>query len=333
MNHQDQNQKQSKSSGSRRVILRLVIWGVVLVLLLGSFITLMLGGNLFGLRFDQLKLVSCGTDYWYDDSGYEVGNTDVAEAIRELSVDWLDGGVTVTSDPALETLTVREKTQDGDAPDDDNALRWKLSGGKLTVRAYKPRKIAVGTNGMHKELEIVIPTAWLAELRSIKLNTVSGDVSLRLEETDAQLDSLDVDTVSGAVELNCAAKEASVDTTSGNITLDGRFDELSVDTVSGKISLEGYADELELDSTSGNMTVTLYRAARKLEADTVSGNLILTLPADTAGFTATLDSVSGDVEIQEFAITHSKHTYTFGDGSMQIEMDSTSGDLTIRKGS
>lgn len=320
-----------KKNGKASVILRIVIWSVVLVLLLGIFISLMVGGNVFGIRFSGLRLSGCGTDYYYDDTGYEVGNTDIAEAIRELSIDWLDGQVTVKSDPSLDALTVRELDRDGDTPDDENALRWKLSGGKLTVRVYKPRKVYAGAKDMNKTLEVCIPEAWLADLRIVSIDSVSGDIDLALDTAET-LDKLDVDTVSGVIELTCNARDASLDSTSGNVTLNGDFGDVSVDTVSGKIFLTGAADELELESTSGNMTVTLSRAARELEADTVSGKLTLTLPADIVGFTADMDSVSGDVEINDFATTSKKHTYTYGDGSMQIKMDSTSGDLIIRKG-
>ncbi len=68
-----------------------------------------------------------------------------------------------------------------------------------------------------------------------------------------------------------------------------------------------------------------------LEFDTTSGDLILTLPADHAGFTARLDTASGTFT-SELSTTATGNIHRVGDGSLQIDMDSTSSDLSIRKG-
>lgn len=322
--------KNEENGRSRRsVVVRVCVWAVVLALLLGIFITLMLGGNIFGLNLGGLSLGSCGsTDMWYDDTGYEVGNTDIHEVIHELKIDWIDGSVTVTTDPEAEALTIREQDRDGGTPDQEDALRWIVSGGKLTIRAYRPMRTVSGS-AMHKELEVRIPAAWFEELDKVDIDTVSGDIDARLSGT---VGSIDIDTVSGSSFVEAHCNKLSVDSTSGSVTMQGECNSLSVDTVSGKTFFTGTAEDIELDSTSGNMTITLLQAAHELEMDTVSGQLVLTLPEDVAGFTAELDSVSGDIEIQNFAVTSQKHTRIYGDGSMKIEMDSTSGDLTIKPG-
>lgn len=320
---------ETKKESKKSAVIRIVIWSVVLVLLLGGLISLMVGGNVFGL---DMKIVSCGTDMWYDDTDYQVGNTDLTDELRELDIHWLSGSVTVRSVEG-DTLTVHELDRDGNTPEEEDALRWKLQDGKLTIRFCKPRRVMSSSSSQNKTLEVCVPAAWLGgNLGELDVDSVSGDVNILLNGQAAALRELDIDTVSGAVKVVGDAQSLSLDTTSGNMTVSGTYGEFSTDTVSGKLVMEGSADEMELESTSGNMTVTLSRAATSLEADTTSGRLTLTLPGDMTGFTAKLDSVSGDIEIEDFPTTGKNNSRTFGDGSMKIDMDSTSGDVIIKQG-
>lgn len=325
---------EAKKDSKKSAVIRIVIWGVVLVLLLGALISLMVGGNVFGL---DMTIIGCGTDMWYDDTDYEVGDyefgdTDLTDELRELDIHWLSGSVTVRGVEG-DTLTIRELDHDGDTPEEADALRWKLQGGKLTIRFCKPRRVVSGSAAQNKTLEVCIPAAWLGgRLGELEVDSVSADVDILLSGQAAALRELDVDTVSGRVKVEGDAQSLSLDTTSGDMTVSGTYGDFSSDTVSGKLILEGSADEMELESTSGNMTVTLYRAARSLEIDTTSGQLTLTLPEDIAGFTAKLSSVSGDIEVEDFPTTGKNKSRVFGDGSMKIDMDSTSGDVTIKQG-
>lgn len=325
---------ETKKEGKKSAVIRIVIWSVALVLLLGGLISLMVGGNVFGL---DIQIISCGTDMWYDDTDYQVGDhefgdTDLTDELRELDIHWLSGKVTVRSVEG-DTLTVRELDRDGNTPEEEDALRWKSQDGKLTIRFCKPRRVVTGSSSQNKTLEVCVPAAWLGgNLGELEVDAVSADVDILLSGQTAALRELDIDTVSGAVKVIGDAQSLSLDTTSGNMTVSGTYGEFSTDTVSGKLIMEGSADKIEMESTSGNMTVTLSRAATSLEADTTSGRLTLTLPENITGFTAKLDSVSGDIDVQDFPTTGKNNSRTFGDGSMKIDMDSTSGDVIIKQG-
>ena len=68
--------------------------------------------------------------------------------------------------------------------------------------------------------------------------------------------------------------------------------------------------------------------AARIIFDTVSGDLNLISAEEVKGFTADFDSTSGDFECS-LVTTIKDGAYVYGDGSLKIEMDSTSGDLII----
>ncbi|MGN1446231.1 MAG: DUF4097 family beta strand repeat-containing protein [Eubacteriales bacterium] len=164
-------------------------------------------------------------------------------------------------------------------------------------------------------------------VRELDVNTVSG----RIQVTNATADTADMDTTSGNITFSGKANVVDVDTVSGqvNLTLTEKAGEVSVSSTSGDISVTGAADEVDLDTTSGTMTLTLTQAARKVSADSVSGRLEIHLPATVPGFTVDLDSVSGEITVNGFATEGGNRHRVYGDGSMTIDCDTVSGNVTI----
>lgn len=341
------NANQANHTGA---VVRIVIWSVVLALILGCFCFLMAGGNMFGFNRKNVPIIQFGTDYWYDDTGYAAGGASVSERIRNLEINWPNGSVTVTvtNDGNADALNIRETASDGSTPEEEDALRWKLDNGKLPVRYARPRHFTVASS-RGKALEIRILTAWLENIQALRVSAVSADVDVNLPE---RIGALSVETVSGNTRVNGDFEEVNIDTTTGVTTFSGSADLLNadsvsgrvdismirtahaveVDTTSGDVSVSGSAEELELDTVSGDMDVMLTDAVRSVQVDTTSGELRLTLPSDIPGFTAKLDSVSGDIEIDGFAVTGRRDTRLYGNGSARIEMDSVSGGMVIRSG-
>ena len=68
---------------------------------------------------------------------------------------------------------------------------------------------------------------------------------------------------------------------------------------------------------------------RDISCDTVSGGVTLTLP-ENGGFSATLDSVSGDLTVDGFAGSLHRDEFVYGQGGPAYEFDSVSGDVHIR---
>lgn len=86
------------------------------------------------------------------------------------------------------------------------------------------------------------------------------------------------------------------------------------------------AKVVELDSVSGNTNLSFATQPRDIEIESVSGDINIGLPSDISGYSILKDSVSGDVNANDFG-----GTLYYGDGYTQIDVDSVSGNLNINK--
>ena len=119
------------------------------------------------------------------------------------------------------------------------------------------------------------------------------------------------------------------DSTSGDLTVtDAAVGELSADTTSGSLTLDGAFETIDFDTTSGALHLTASALPRDISCDTVSGGVMLTLP-ENGGFSATLDSVSGDLTVDGFAGSLHRDEFVYGQGGPAYEFDSVSGDVRI----
>ena len=103
---------------------------------------------------------------------------------------------------------------------------------------------------------------------------------------------------------------------------------MDVDTVSGSLQLSGEAHRVNFDGVSGGMTLDLLVAPQKISTDTISGSIRLNLPQDAA-FSVELDSVSGKLD-NEFPSTQRGDLYYCGQGGGAYQFDTVSGDVIIR---
>ncbi|MBU1948907.1 MAG: DUF4097 domain-containing protein [Candidatus Eisenbacteria bacterium] len=166
----------------------------------------------------------------------------------------------------------------------------------------------------------------------ILIDTGSGDV----EGTDIK-GPIDIDTGSGDVflkEMQCA--QILVDTGSGSVQLFNFIsDKVDVDTGSGDVTLDGVsAGYINIDTGSGDVEVILDETPRgKLLVDTGSGGIHLELPRDAS---AELQADTGNGKIhfklpEAVDVTTSKDELelTLGDGDLDIELDTGSGNIRI----
>ena len=127
-------------------------------------------------------------------------------------------------------------------------------------------------------------------------------------------------------------EELKIETVSANVDMDSGIvvEELDIEAVSAEIDAsEISAEKIELETVSGNMTFSLATAAEKIRANTVSGELTIYL-SEEIGFTAETESVSGDTNIN-MSVTNRGDKTIHGDGDMDIELNSVSGNMNIYK--
>jgi DUF4097 and DUF4098 domain-containing protein YvlB len=195
--------------------------------------------------------------------------------------------------------------------------------------------------------------------------TVPVGVALDVEAVSAAIDvrgiagkSLSIDSVSGDIDVDSAAQQVEIDNVSGDANLLLRSGDVAVDTVSGDIVVRGAMNgRIKLDAVSGSVRIESDAAARQIEAgvvsgdvelkvalqpggrisaESLSGDLVVSLAAgtsarlDASSFTGKIRSDHGKVETEEFGPGSSLST-TLGSGEGRIQLETFSGDLTIRQ--
>lgn len=301
-----------------KAIVKICICGTIALVLASVLVSLLAIPRVQDWKIGDLSL------HWIDDhggdEGYTVGEASVSGEVRELDVSWLSGSVTVELTDG-DAVTLREEPQ----PESSDArMRWKLQDGKLTVYSQKSG-LTIPTRA--KQLTIGIPAGRAGKLQKLSLDLSAASASLPA----LTLRELELDSVSGSVTLTGGSYEnLDFDSTSGDLTVtDAAVGELSADTTSGSLTLDGAFETIDFDTTSGALHLTTSILPQDISCDTVSGGVTLTLP-ENGGFSATLDSVSGDLTVDGFAGSLHRDTFVYGQGGPAYEFDSVSGDVHIR---
>ncbi|MBQ9150980.1 MAG: hypothetical protein IJX72_01925 [Clostridia bacterium] len=293
-NYMNDNKKRPVSASA---VTRIVIWSVVLCILVGLFAL----GMIFGSKGTFARINLGG--YRYDDSGFSVGNGTSNEQITDISVDWIAGSVTVVAAEGDE-ISVSE---DYRGEDQNLALRWKITDGRLTVKYRAPAWLA--NPSVDKNLTIAIPASMMGSL---------GDV---------EIDGVDCD-----VDFNGNADELSLDVVDGDLTVRGDIGELDVDAVDGNVIFRGGVRKADVDCVDATVVMYLDMAA-ELNFDQVDGDVTLYLSDGISGFSAEIDSVGGGIEIEGFdsVTTQGRKSARWGDGSLRICVDGVGAQLKIEK--
>ncbi|MBE6619959.1 MAG: DUF4097 domain-containing protein [Ruminococcaceae bacterium] len=309
----------------RNAIVRLCIWSVIAVSLIGLLATWFINNtNIFqsgGTSFMSIGLSS----YRYKNADrYTAGNAEFSDQVTSLDIDWISGSVTVLSYDG-DTVRIRE---DGDIIDPDYQVHWFLGGGKLHIK-YTASKFFFRTP-QNKNLTVEIPSGMARYLSSVEIDVVSASVELREIKTN----ELKLESVSGGINLEkIAANSLNLDTVSGAITATNlNVPLIDVDTVSGEISLSGQIGQGSVDTTSGDVTLSSNFPFEALDLETVSGDVTLICPLNALndGCRIVFESVSGDIE-SELPLKKNGNNYTFGSGKFIYNFDGVSGDLFIKQ--
>lgn len=274
---------------------------------------------------------------------YSVGNASFSETIEKIDIDWPSGNVNIVT-YSDNSFSLSEKIDN--SATDDMRVHWWLDGTTLRIKFTAPGiKLRMLGNGQ-KELTVTVPKS--IALSDITVNSASANV----KTDEIKADRVSVSTASGEMDITCNARQIQLNSASGSIKLGqiGKAEIIEMETASGKIeSILERADKATFDSASGtinicadeiiNLSATaasgrvscmLNDGLKKCDLRAVSGNVTLTLPED-ADFTAEIDSTSGDF-YSDFSLKKEGDTYICGDGSAEISVKTTSGDISVSKG-
>jgi hypothetical protein len=170
--------------------------------------------------------------------------------------------------------------------------------------------------------------------------------------------SLEVENVSGDVDVDTAAADVAVKTVSGDAKIAARGADLTVESVSGDVEVGGeLAGRIQLEAVSGRLVLNSSGKAKqidagvvsgdielrtgllpgaKLKAESLSGNLLVVLPRDASArvnassFTGSIRSPVGEVQTEEHGPGSSLET-TLGSGDGRVDLETFSGDLQLRQ--
>lgn len=167
----------------------------------------------------------------------------------------------------------------------------------------------------------------------ITLESISGDI----EGYEILSKDLEVNTVSGDINLSkIEAKDIKLVTVSGDINSKGMAgSDLDVSSVSGGVYLSNMAvDGIEIGSVSGEIILNIKTLKDNILIDSVSGDVVLTFD-DELSAELDLASISGDIDcdysMMDVKIKKNRALKaTIGRGKYQIDVDTISGDITIK---
>ncbi len=282
---------------------------------------------------------------WSDLAGYDGSYDDYpgesyslsASGIKDIEVDWVAGVVEIQ--PGGDNTIYFSESSSKELTDETKMV-YEVDGDTLHIRFcrntnkahidYGKRLLLTVPEGLVEDLEVTSSSAdvWVGSLRmeDLDINTTSGMMWLG----GVTAKSLDLGTTSGGVTFdNVESGKVKVSSTSGDVSGFLRSREVKVTASSGNISLYGEdGGKYELETTSGDMMLNILSAS-ELELESSSGDIVLLLP-NTMGFTLEYETSSGDFYSgDEFTLAHRNGKYICGNGGCKIEVETTSGDLTL----
>lgn len=286
--------------------------------------------------------VACGTAF----AGTPINETRAVNADARIDVSNVKGAVTVSAwDKAEVAIT---------GTLGDGARKLSIEGGAdhLTIKVEAPDRQGWFSWGADSrmgdtQLDIKVPKA--AEM---KIEVVSADVTV----SGVGGRALNVDSVSGKLRLDSAAKEVEIASVSGSIDLSGQATRAHLETVSGDIRSRGLGGQIKFETVSGDINAEngSYRevnagtvsgdvnlrgkpdTSARTEVETMSGDVHLYLPADAStrlrasSFSGTIRSDFGSVKSEDHGPGSSLDASN-GSGDGQVKIETFSGDIEIRR--
>lgn len=260
----------------------------------------------------------CKSYVYADADDYDVGSGSASD-VKSIDIDWVAGKVVLQYHTSNDIVFDEEPVFGSIS--DELQMRWRTVDGTLFVK-YCKSGVTLSDSG--KVLTVSLPESFRGE--NIQVNTVSAN----LKTPVLKANKVHFDSVSGGADLWVSdVSELAVNSVSGNITLTqhGTCQTASIVTNSGNVDV--YADkilDLDVTSVSGRVRADI-SATNSVKVDGTSSNITLRLPAEV-GFVATLDSTSGKIDCK-FSCKSSGNNYRYGDGSVSIDLTTTSGSVVL----
>ncbi|MCM1259589.1 MAG: DUF4097 domain-containing protein [Prevotella sp.] len=323
-------------------IFKIVAFSILAVLLTGVLI--------FGLA-NGFTSINCslGGYHYSNSSSYAIAKGELTFSgsdIESIEINWIGGKVSV-EETNEDTIRLQETYSEKTGKDDDNLMRYRVRNNQLTIQFCKSKWYVNPSVRNDKALTLYLP---IQLYEKVKIITINANIDVQGKESDlcyplkidsvsgnirisqAHLSSLDIDNVSGRIDISklYCKNDIDIDTVSGSVSLkETTANRLDIDFVSSRIDITGSISRMKIDGVSGDLYAIMHQAPQEIDCDTVSGDVELTIP-DNDGFTAQLDSVSGEIN-SNFSTSYSQKQLIYKDGGNTYRFESVSGDVTIHK--
>jgi lia operon protein LiaG len=245
-------------------------------------------------------------------------------------------------------------------------LRLNSSSGDVELRDLQAKQFAVETSSGDLNAEKTegdqlvfktssgdLTTQGMQAAKSVELRTSSGSIKsndLKAATVDAESSSGDLalrdvigvvraTTSSGKMELqsvDSANGTIEAHSSSGDVAIrDTKAARFTVETSSGKAELTGVAGDVQARTMSGDIQLGLKELGKNVDLHTSSGSAQVSLPS-SASFDLRFKTNSGDLK-NDFPMEYQTDTKNdkqghVGSGGATVNFDSSSGDLSLRKG-
>lgn len=334
---------------------KIFIWSIIAISLSIIFVLLLFGSiasHSFNFSFRNLN-----SEYNYDK--YIVAKSEsFSDKITDIDVDWISGEVRIKKSDSNKIKLIQKTPSNFSKK---KLAKIKVDGNSLSIDDNSAKKFSIGINLPKPTiLELYLPNKLYDK---ISLSTASADIySTYIKgngmeastvsgviELSGNINKVNLDTTSGDIDIaKLDSKDAKFSSTSGKIQLSGKIDSLNLDTTSGDINLKdinnkslicstvsgqmnvsGTLSDIEAETTSGDAKITSNKMLSSLNFETTSADVDLSIP-DNPGFTLNLDKLSGSLD-SDFELNHHDDLYTYKNGTTNLYVSTTSGDLTIIK--
>ena len=171
------------------------------------------------------------------------------------------------------------------------------------------------------------------ELGEVRVGTVQGDIVAVGATGFAHLYS-----VQGDVELRDAAGDLNVYSTNGSLTVSSASGNVRAEATNGRITLSDmHASDVEATTVNGTVSFDgIIEPSGRYRLSTHSGSVIAAVPADIDA-TVSVSTFTGDfdaafpITLTETRSQGRRFTFTVGDGSARMELESFSGSIRLRR--
>ena len=251
--------------------------------------------------------------YWEYSSGNEF--TYNAAEITEVDINWVGGEIEIVESKNAE-LTVTENSAE---LDEGLQMHYLIDDGKLTIH-YSKALCREEIDAEKKHLRVEVP-------EGIKIDIDSVNASIKVGEMT--LGEIKLTNVSGNVELmRVVASEVTIENVDGDILAEEIIaDKFSATSVSGLLSfLKISANNITVTNVSGKTELGISKKS-EVSITGASGNVDLKLHSNI-GATVEYSTMSGTFSA-DMPHTTSGKTYIFGNGEINIRVETASGNLYV----